>query len=66
MLGTNGRIITCLIGQSCVLVGKWARADRYFVLCIHVRILRLRDTADTGNKIIITDYVFICVVLRRV
>ena len=21
-----------LIGQSCVLVGKWPRADRYFVL----------------------------------
>ena len=32
MVGTNGQMITRLIGQSCVLVGKWARADSYFIL----------------------------------
>lgn len=25
-------MVTCLVGQSCVLVRKWSRADRYFVV----------------------------------
>ena len=32
-------------------------------LFIKLTHLRLWDTADTGNKIIITDHVFICIIL---
>ena len=28
-------MVGCLIGNSCVLVGKWPRDNCYFVLCIH-------------------------------